>query len=226
MHQGSGSVQNSAYNGEGIVTVYDSKQKMPIPEFGSNYTIDLQGGVIYKGRISVENGNFSTDFVVPKDISYENKTGKIILYFFNNSGDGLAYSNKITVGGTDTSMVNDKNGPRITISFDRDSLESSFLISPNATLNIKLEDETGLNTTGSGVGHRLHGIINNDESNILDFTNYFVGDLDAGGTTGTIRYQFSNLSEGEYQIEIKAWMFLIMHPQLQLILKSFHQIIL
>ena len=205
LNPGSSATQNSTYSGEGILTVYDSKQKMPIPEFGTGYTIDIQGGVIYKGRVSVDKGNFAADFVVPKDISYENKNGKIVFYFFNGTEDGLAYSKRIIVGGTDTTTANDKTGPRITISFDKDSLESSFLVRPNATLHVKLEDETGLNTTGSGVGRRLQGVLNQDESNIIDFTNYFVGDLNQGGKSGSILYQFNDLSEGEYRIDVKAW---------------------
>ncbi len=62
-----------------------------------------QGGVIYRGRVSVNNGEFSTSFTVPKDISYENKNGKIVAYFFNDEIDGIGFTNNIIVGGTDSS---------------------------------------------------------------------------------------------------------------------------
>ncbi len=201
----SGSAKFTGYTGEGILTVYDSKQKMPITEFGPNYTVDIQGGVIYKGRVSIQNSTFQTEFVVPKDISYENRNGKIVIYYYNSSNDGLGFSKKIIVGGTDTTTVDDKTGPSITIKFDNDESDGSFLVRPNSTLIVKLNDETGLNTTGSGVGRRLQGILNQDESNILDFTNYYVGDLNTGGKSGTIDYQFNDLTEGEYRIDVKAW---------------------
>jgi len=201
----SNATKYTGYTGEGILTVYDSKQKVPLTEFGTGYTIDVQGGVIYKGRVSISNGTFATDFVVPKDISYENKNGKIVIYYYNDSNDGLGYSKNILVGGTDTTTVDDKTGPTISISFDNDASEGSYLVRPNSTLVVKLSDETGLNTTGSGVGRRLQGVLNQDESNILDFTNYFVGDLNTGGKSGSINYQFSDLNEGEYRIDVKAW---------------------
>lgn len=200
-----GSTKYAGYTGEGILTVYDSKQKMPIAEFGSNYTVDIQGGVIYKGRVSIQNSAFQTEFVVPKDISYENKNGKIVIYYYNSSTDGLGYSKKIIVGGTDTTTVDDKTGPSISIKFDNEESDGSYLVRPSSTLIVKLNDETGLNTTGSGVGRRLQGVLNQDESNILDFTNYYVGDLNTGGKSGTINYQFNDLSEGEYRIDVKAW---------------------
>ncbi len=201
----SSATKYNGYSGQGILTVYDSKQKLPIPEFGSTYSVDIQGGVIYKGRISIVNGNFETDFVVPKDISYENKNGKIVIYYYNDANDGLGYSKNIIVGGTDTTTIDDKTGPSISIKFDNENSDGSFLIRPNSTLVVKLTDETGLNTTGSGVGRRLQGVLNQDESNILDFTNYYVGDLNTGGKSGTIDYQFNDLAEGEYRIDVKAW---------------------
>jgi hypothetical protein len=195
----------AGYTGQGILTVYDSKQKMPITEFGPTYSVDIQGGVIYKGRVSITNGTFATEFVVPKDISYENKNGKIVIYYYNDLNDGLGYSKNIIVGGTDTTTVDDKTGPSMTIKFDNEETDGSYLIRPNSTLIVNLSDETGLNTTGSGVGRRLQGVLNQDESNILDFTNYYVGDLNTGGKSGTIDYQFSDLAEGEYRIDVKAW---------------------
>ncbi|MDD3559029.1 MAG: T9SS type A sorting domain-containing protein, partial [Melioribacteraceae bacterium] len=79
------------------------------------------------------------------------------------------------------------------------------LVNSNFTLIVKLTDETGLNTTGTGVGHKLEAILNDNEDNAIDLSNYFVGDLDAGGKSGSVNYRFTNLDPGEYKIKIKAW---------------------
>jgi hypothetical protein len=153
----------------------------------------------------VTNGDFTEDFVVPKDISYENKNGKIIYYFYDLESDGLAFTNKIIVGGTDTSAVNDGNGPEIEIFFDDAAYVNSYLVGPEPNLIVSLFDETGLNTTGTGVGHKLEGILNDDQSEPIDFTENFVGELDAGGKKGEIKYKFNKLNDGDYTIEVKAW---------------------
>ena len=80
-----------------------------------------------------------------------------------------------------------------------------YLVNKDFNLLVKLSDETGLNTTGTGIGHKLEGIINDDNDDPIDLTNYFIGDLDAGGKSGLIDYKFSNYSEGDYKIKIKAW---------------------
>ncbi len=193
------------FYGEAFLTVYDSERFIPLPQMGSNFGMSEQGGVIFNGRISINNGMFNTNFVVPKDISYENKQGKMIIYYFDDNIDGIGFTNKIIVGGTDTTVIDDGRGPEIEIYFDDTHNQNAYIIKPNSTLIVKLSDETGLNTTGTGVGHKLEGILNDDENNPIDFTNYFIGDLDAGGKSGQIRYRFNEIEEGDYKIEIKAW---------------------
>lgn len=192
------------YNGEGLLTVFDSKRTKLLEEI-DNYPMVIPGGVIFRGRVSVNSGEFEAEFVVPKDISYENQNGKIIFYFFNLDSDGLAFTNKIIVGGTDTAAVNDGNGPDIEIYFDNANYVSSYLVGSEPNLIVKLSDETGLNTTGTGVGHKLEGILNKNPGSPIDFTDYFIGELDAGGKRGEINYKFSRMNDGDYTIEVKAW---------------------
>ncbi|MCH8170984.1 MAG: type IX secretion system sortase PorU [Bacteroidetes bacterium] len=192
------------FNGEGLLTVFDSERNVSLPAI-NNFPMSLQGGVIFRGRISINNGKFSTNFVVPKDISYENKNGKVLLYFTGQNIDGIGFTNKVRIGGTDTTAVNDGEGPSIDIFFDNLSSRNNTLITPNSKLIVKLSDNTGLNTTGTGIGHKLEGILNDNVNSPIDFTNFFTSDLNSGGKTGQINYTFNNLSPGDYKIKIKAW---------------------
>ncbi len=199
-----GNIPWSDFNGEGVLTIFDSERRVLLSAIG-NYPVNMPGGVIFNGRVSINNGNFSERFVVPKDISYENRNGKVIFYFQNGDIDGLGYTNKIIVGGTDSSISNDGKGPEIEIFFDDVAYNNGYLVNQNPNLIVKLSDETGLNTTGTGVGHKLEGILNQQLTNPIDFTNYFTGDLDAGGRSGSINYKFSALENGDHELLIKAW---------------------
>ncbi len=192
------------FNGQGILTVFDSQRQVKLPAL-RNYTITTPGGVIFRGGVSVTNGRFSANFVVPKDISYENKNGKVILYFYNDKEDGLGYTNRVIIGGTDSTAKNDGKGPNMEISFDNPAFSNGYLVNPNSTLLVSLSDQTGLNTTGTGVGHKLEGILNNQESNPIDFTNYFTADLNSGGKSGEIKYPLHDLAPGKYTIKVTAW---------------------
>ena len=194
------------FNGEGILSVYDSQREFTLKQDNDSlHQVSMQGGQIFRGRISVTNGEYDASFVVPKDISYENQRGKIVLYFTGENTDGVGYSNSFTVGGTDTNAVNDNSGPSIEIYFDDINSTAAYLANPNSKLIVKLQDESGLNTTGTGIGHKLEGILNEDKNNPIDFTEYFLGDINAGGKSGKVEYKFNGLDLGEYKIEIKAW---------------------
>jgi hypothetical protein len=202
------SSQNSGFNGEAIISVFDSERIVDLKELidsPSRRRMVVQGGVIFRGRVSVNNGYFAASFVVPKDISYDNDNGKIVAYIFNDQLDGVGFTKNIIIGGTDSTVADDGSGPEIEIFYDNFDYENSYMVNPDFTLLVKLNDETGLNTTGTGVGHKLEGIINDNEKNTLDLTNSFIGDLDSGGKSGTINYKFSSLESGDYNLKIKAW---------------------
>jgi hypothetical protein len=192
------------FNGQGILSVFDSQRLTTMAE-QPNATISLQGGIIFRGQVSVTNGKFNSSFIVPKDISYENKNGKVVFLFYDSNADGLGYTSNVVVGGTDTTSVNDKSGPKIDVYFDDLTFKNSYLVNPDSKLIIKLSDPTGLNTTGTGIGHKIDGVLNDNIINPIDFTPYFTGDLDAGGKSGVVNYQFDNLDEGHYKLLVKAW---------------------
>jgi len=190
-------------NGKAIISVYDSRRKIYLSDIQD--TITVQGGLLFRGQSTVSNGEFKAQFILPKDISYENKHGKIVAYFFNDERDGVGYNSNFIVGGTDSSRVNDGKGPQINIYFDNTNFSNAYLVNPDFKLIIKLKDETGLNTTGTGVGHKLEAILNDDESNAIDLTKYFIGDINSGGKSGIVNYKFTDMKPGEYKIKIKAW---------------------
>jgi hypothetical protein len=194
----------SDFNGNGILTMFDSQRSYDLVNL-DNYSIILPGGIIFRGNISVTNGKFSTGFTVPKDISYENKNGKVVLYFYNSSLDGLGYTTNIIVGGTDTTAVNNKIGPDIKIYFDDTTTTNPKLVNPTSSLIVKLYDGNGLNTTGTGIGHKLQGILNGDNNNPIDFTNYFTSDVNSSGKSGVVNYKLSGLDPGTYSLKVTAW---------------------
>ncbi len=198
---------NTVFNGEAVISVYDSDIIKQLPELGNDIRARMvvPGGVIFRGRATVSNGKFSTKFTVPQDISYENRNGKIVAYITDDDNDGIGFTKDIIIGGTDSSATNDGSGPEIEITFDDAESSSTSLVNEDFTIVLNLQDETGLNTTGSGIGHKLKGVINDNAASEIDFTSYFVGDLDAEGKSGKVNYKLTNFELGEHKIEITAW---------------------
>ena len=194
------------FTGNAILSVFDSEQ-IQYYDFSNypHYAVPYQGGLIYRGSVSINNGNFHTEFVVPKDISYENQNGKITSYVFNDNADGIGYTDNIIVGGTDPNAKNDGKGPDVKIAFDDPNFGDGNLVNPDFILYAKISDASGLNTTGTGIGHKMQAVINGDEANAIDLTNYFVGDLDSGGKSGVVKYSFTGMQPGQYDVKVNAW---------------------
>ncbi len=192
------------FTGESLISVFDSKRYVTVTEPGwNNFKIEFEGALLYKGRASVELGKTTTRFVVPKDISFENKKGKVVAYFHNDEIDGAGVTTQIIVGGIEE-RANDGSGPEIELAFDKFG-SNGQLVNPDFSLLARLTDETGINTSGAGLGHTLEAIIDGDAENAIDLTNSFVGDIDEGGRSGEIKYNFYGFEPGEHSIKIKAW---------------------
>lgn len=204
----SGNIKTN-FNGEALITVYDSKRYQEVPEWfgwtGPGRGIELDGGIIFRGRASIRNGVFRTEFIVPKDVSYEQNTGKIVVYFNDNNTDGSGFSDNIKITSSDTSSLIDLKGPEIKIYFDNDVSFGANLVTSNPLLIVKLEDETGINTTGLGIGHDIEAILNDDPLKSIKLNEYFQGDLDFGNRRGEVRYRLNDLPRGRNTIKVTAW---------------------
>jgi hypothetical protein len=191
------------FNGEAIISVYDSD----VPRFFSdiNYTVYYPGGLIYSGRNTLKNGVIASSFRIPKDITYSGLNGCVKIYFYNNEIDGVGFTRNVIVGGSEDNVENDGKGPDIYIFFDNENDFQANVVNSTFSLIIRLKDETGLNTTGAGIGHKIEAVFNDNRNNPIDLSPYFIGDLDANGKSGKIIYQIKDMQPGNYKIEVKAW---------------------
>lgn len=193
---------NNSFNGTAIVTVYDSQKDKAIPELGG-FTYKQNGAVIYKGENSVVNGTMEASFIIPKDISYENKNGRISVYFSNAASDGKGYTANVIVGGTTVTSIIDTEGPQIQIYFDNTNFRSGDLINSSATLLVEFHDRSGINSAGTGIGHRIEAWID-ESAKSIDLTDFYKGKLNSY-QEGTVEYPLENLSPGNHTIKVRAW---------------------
>ncbi|MGC9352200.1 MAG: type IX secretion system sortase PorU [Mariniphaga sp.] len=195
----------SNFSGTISPTVYDKAMVMKTRgnAGGTPMNFKVQENIIYKGQAEVTNGDFSFSFVIPKDISYNLGSGKIIYYAQSEETDAHGAFENFVIGGSG-SQVNDNEGPQIELYLDSPEFSPGGKVSKNPTLLAFLSDENGINTAGSGIGHDITAVLNNDYSNVMVLNNFYQsnkGDF----TSGTIMYPLKNLSEGKHTLKLKAW---------------------
>ncbi len=193
------------FSGEIVPTVFDKAVEMETLGNGGENPIrfTVQENLIYKGLASVKNGDFTFSFVVPKDISYKLGKGKIIYYTDDGDLDAHGVFDNFYLGGSGSDIADNK-GPEIQLYMDSQDFQSGDKTSKNPTLLASISDENGINTVGTGIGHDITAILDNDYSTVLVLNKYYRAEKD-DYTSGSLQYPLRNLSEGIHTLKLKAW---------------------
>jgi hypothetical protein len=194
-------IMKNDFNGRMFVVVYDSDKSVSIPRWGG-WSFNVPGNVIFRGESSVSQGSYSSTFVVPKDISHEGGAGRIALYFWESELDGRGFSRNIILGGIDTTVSPDSEGPVISLYLEDRNFRNGDLVSEKPILLVDLFDESGINISGGGVGHRIEAWLNDGES--IDLTDFYTGAIDSY-QEGSIEYQLEQLDSGPHHLQLRAW---------------------
>lgn len=163
----------------------------------------LRNKILFKGKATVTNGKFTFKFIMPKDISYDYGVGRISYYAYNGVTDAKGYYDNVIIGGfgSDTTVQDDKRGPQIKLFMNDEKFVAGGVTNANPNVYALISDESGINTTGNGIGHDMTVVDNNKSYSVND---YFETDLDSS-SKGKLNFPLSTLSEGMHTLRLKAW---------------------
>lgn len=191
-------------------TVLDSRvsyETLDNNKTGNTFKYTDYSNILFIGNDSVRAGKFSFTFTVPKDISYSNEFGKMNLYASdetNNLEAQGAYLN-YRVGGTDDNAEDDYDGPEIRVLYMNDStFVNGGQVNTTPFFVARLWDKSGVNITGSSIGHDMMLIIDGDPSLSFNLNSYY--ELIPGKDgEGIVKYLLPALTPGIHTAEFKVW---------------------
>jgi hypothetical protein len=206
-----GSIRNNSgdidesFNGVAILTMLDGDEDIVVEDVNETYHyIKKFGGALNQSSYEVNNGRFSASFIIPKDISYSRNTGRLYLYSYSNEKRTAKSSFRKFIIDDITSAGNEDNkGPEISIYLDDETYLPCELVNSEPLLIVKLKDESGINTTGNGIGHKIEAWID-DSTGSVDLTRNFKTSVE-DSRSGTAERILFGLSPGEHTIRIRAW---------------------
>ncbi len=208
----SGHIRNrngdKADNWSGIITttVFDKPVAVTTLANDGGLTMDFEimNSVIFSGKSTVTDGRFNVSFIVPRDIDYNYGNGKISYYASNETDHISGQYSQVKVGGFSRATANDTTGPIIRLFLNDTLFRNGSVAGSDPYLFALISDESGINTTGAGIGHDLTLWMNGNRNNSVVVNNYFEADVD-NFRSGNIRYPLGNLDKGEYTVTLKAW---------------------
>jgi flagellar hook assembly protein FlgD len=203
----SSNLPDTSFRGTLSLRVNDVSKTRTIVDFypGYNWAYLSSGGTIYKGENSVLNGKFHASFIVPKDISYADTTGtgRVTAYLTRSGGDAAGFTGEIRISGADSSAAADAQGPTVRIALGNRTFKPGDVVNEHPTLLVDMHDTSGINTSTSGIGHRVEAWLNNSTQSI-DLTDHYTSTLD-DFRSGTVQMDLGDLPAGRNTIRVRAW---------------------
>ncbi|HEX8384743.1 MAG TPA: hypothetical protein VF576_01095, partial [Rubricoccaceae bacterium] len=205
---------DAGFTGEVDLEVFDALRvvRMPATPPPNELPVNIPGGeyriqtdALYAGRASVRAGQFSATFRVPQDVSYSGMPARIAAYAVGGGVvDGSGASLDALVSAEAGVRPDDGAGPSVRLFLDDTTFVSGGLSRPDPVLIARLQDASGINTVGAGVGHEILLTIDGDAATAVDVGRYYAGDLDTY-RSGTVRFPLPRLAAGPHTARLTAW---------------------
>lgn len=162
--------------------------------------------IVFNGSDSIKNGRFKIFIPIPRDISYSNESGRISLYAVNNDAqkEARGFCESFHLNGTAISENQDSIGPKIFLYLNDAEFPNGGITNAHPLLVAQLSDESGINATGTSLGHDLELVIDGQTNNLVVLNEYFAYNF-GSYQEGAVSYQLENLSPGRHTISLRAW---------------------
>jgi len=196
----------SGYNGILHPIVFD--KPAVVSTLGNNgqipFKYNVQNSVLFNGNVSVKNGEFTYSFWVPGEINYGIGNGLIRYYSKDNEYDANGSFTSLKLGGSPNNTFTDVAGPTIKLFLDDETFISGGNVSETPLLIAYLEDEFGINISGTGIGHDITMVIDDKPDKMILLNDYFQSGPDSY-KKGKILFQLPLLEDGEHTLTFKSW---------------------
>jgi hypothetical protein len=198
----------TSYNGILFPTVFDKETKLKTlandAQLSSAQNFKMRKSIMYRGKASVSNGEFTFSFVVPKDIDYAFGPGRISYYAADGVNDANGFNESFIVGGTNPNAPTDGDGPKIDLFMNDNKFVAGSITNESPDLLGVLFDDNGINTVGNGIGHDLVAVLDENTEKSIVLNDFYQADLNSY-QSGIVRYPFTKLSEGKHTLTLRAW---------------------
>lgn len=193
------------FSGKAIVTLWDIPQeKVTKGQESDPFTYSDQTNSLFRGEITVTDGRFDTEFILPKNISHKFQPGKLTMYAWNENErtDASGASRNFVLGGIADQVSEDNTPPRIKVFINDSTFSPGGTVGTNSLLIANLSDETGINISDNGFNQGITLRINSGDEIVLN--EFYTAHTDTY-KSGTVLFPLQNLEAGRYTATLKVF---------------------
>ena len=206
------------FTGRLFVTVFDAKAQVkthidnaPGKDPDEIRTFEDYSGLLYAGIAEVKEGHFDFSFVVPKDLPYSGGNGKINLYAYSDAKGSEPYE---AMGVSHAICVKPGVGEHSVVDTIPPEIRELYLGHPNFSMEnpigstplfvATLADASGINLSGTGVGHNMTLVVDGREDLTFNLnSSYTASEMEAG--VGRVLYLLPELPDGDHTATFTVW---------------------
>lgn len=201
------------FNGKLDVTILDKMQQITTRDNDETKEEDKEKisyndypNMLFSGQTDVVNGHFKFQFMVPKDIRYNYGNGRIIYYAadIETREEAVGHYEDFVIGGSSSTLITDTIGPELNIYLNTPAFQDGDNTYEFPHFYADIQDENGINTVGTGIGHDLLLVIDADPKQTYILNNYFQASNNSY-RAGQVSYKMMEQSEGPHTLTFRAW---------------------
>jgi len=196
------------FNGTLHSIVYDKVQRITtLNNWGDgSMTYSDRPNTLFSGDAKVVNGTFSFSFMLPKDIKYNYGGGRINYYANDdtNNFEAQGYFENFIIGGTNTNYVDETVGPKADLFLNSENFVSGDKVNETPLFIANISDNDGINTVGSGIGHDVMLIIDQDPAQSYVLNDYFQANTNSY-SSGVVKYKLPLMQNGKHTLTFRVW---------------------
>jgi len=210
-----GEIQNSnnkitSFSGTVHASVYDKLQNFitrgdpdeTITPPSPPYAFTQRVNKLFQGSVSVRQGAFQFDFVMPENLVPNLASGKINLYAnADDQTEAIGASTSFIVGGQEVAPSSDTTPPVIKPYLSDTTFVNGGSVGPNTQLVARLSDESGINTASINTQNNMVATLDGKWSYVIN--DYYSSDKNSF-RSGTITYPLDTLAKGKHQLSLSA----------------------
>ncbi len=201
-------IKNTSFNGIVHAIVYDKVVRITTLNNHSDGTLTYNDrpNKLFSGKTIVKNGEFKLQFMLPKDIKY-NYGGGRINYYANDTitlEEAQGHFENFTIGGSGKNVVYETEGPEIDMFLNSPNFKTGDKVNEQPLFYANVKDQSGINMVGSGIGHDILLVIDEDPAKSYILNDYFEATVN-DYSSGSVRYKLPEISEGKHTLTFRVW---------------------
>ena len=211
-HISQGNALNAQFNGVVTATVRDAEETITckLNDTSSEgaetpFVYTDRTKVLYQGSDSIRQGVFHMTFAVPRDISYTDGSGLMTLYAVDSDLSETAHgeTGNFLLSASEV-VANDSIGPSIYCYLNSRTFSNGDKVNTTPFFRAELYDESGINVSGSSIGHDLELVIDGEMAMTYNLNDYFTFDF-GDYRSGAVNFSIPELSIGRHTLLFRAW---------------------